>query len=155
MYQPEDQDEEMTVAAEEKEKEEEEMSPVSSLRRPYHVERCEGFIKSRVGPQKSVSLVGSFKAYITGLKYHRYVEKPSKDRIYLCLLNPDNKFDPNTIGIYANQSRIGYAPRDLCGHVSQNPQFNLTNETVAMLCYCLGRTTENSSQCVYNIFQVS
>jgi hypothetical protein len=118
-----------------------------------HVQRCEGFIKSRVEKGSNIDLIGSFKSYVTGLKFHKYVEKPSSDRIYLCLPNPDNKFDPLAIGVYANQSRIGFVPKDLCLHTKEN--FNLQDGSVAMLCYCTGNTTDVSSQCVYNIFKVS
>ena len=127
--------------------------PVHTL---YHVKHCEKFIKNRVSPTNKenvkIELVGSFKSYMTGLKYHKYVEKPSKDRIYLCLPNPNNKFDANALGVYANQTRIAFVPRDLCAHVAEN--FEVNDPTTAVLCYCTGKTTETSSQCVYNVFRV-
>jgi hypothetical protein len=116
---------------------------------PFHVKRSVKFLQNRF-PKSDLLLIGSFRSYITGLKYHKYVEQPSKGRIYLCVAEPHNKYDKNCIAVYANQQKIGYVPRDLSKKLSSNDM-----EITALLCYCLGNTTEFSSQCIYNIFKVT
>jgi hypothetical protein len=121
---------------------------IQNVETPYYISKSDRFIKNRV-KNCSTTLISSFKSYMTGLKFHKYVEKPSKNRIYLCVIEPDNKYDTNAIAIFANNDRIGYVPKELSSRVC-----NLFQENVAMLCYCLGRTTEFSSQCVYSLFKV-
>jgi hypothetical protein len=117
----------------------------------YHITKCSNYLKNRLKDSKNQSLE-SEKSYITGLKFHRNCEKPSKNRIYLCLIEPDNKFDENAIAVIASQVRIGYVPREMsevfCPRLKADPN-------LVLLCYCVGGTTEVSSQCFYNLFSIN
>ena len=117
---------------------------------PYHVIRCIHFLQNRL-PNRDIRLLKSFRSFITALKFHRYAETPSKNRIYLCIPDPDNEYDPYAIGVHANVERLGFVPRELAAHVG--PQFDATD--TVMLCYCTGQTTGISSQCIYHIFHMS
>ena len=117
---------------------------------PYHVTRCTKFLDNRL-PDKNFKLVGSFKSFITSLKFHRFSEKPTKDRIYICMPDANNTHDANAIGVHANIERLGYVPKDLAEHI--RPKINLS--TTVVLAYCTGRTTKVSSQCIYHIFESS
>jgi hypothetical protein len=116
---------------------------------PYYVAKSVKYLQNRL-PGYEVRLSGCYKSYITGLKYHKHVEVPSKNRIYLCLPEKDNKFDPNAVGVYAAQTRIGFIPKDLATKVF--PMLQNSPESTALLCYCFGNTTALSSQCCYNLF---
>lgn len=116
-----------------------------------YIPKCVNFIKNRI-PRKSIRFTNAYKSYITGLKYHKYVEKPSNNRIYLCMPEPNNKFDSNAIAVFANNERIGFVPKDLCSKV--NLIFQKQIEDTIMLCYCTGKTTDFSSQCIYAVFKV-
>jgi hypothetical protein len=119
---------------------------------PYYVLKCVKFLQNRV-PNMDIHLIDKTSSYITGLKYHKYKEVPSKNRIYLCLPEQDNKVDPTSVGIYSNQIRIGFMP----GFFSQKIHKNLKSspESTAVLCYCFGHTTQISAQCVYLMFELT
>jgi hypothetical protein len=109
---------------------------------PYHVQNSKHFIQTRL-LDKQVIFKGSYKSYISGLKFHHNVEKPSQNRIYLCLPLVKNK---KKLGVYAKDIKIGFVPKGL--------PFELDSDSTIILCYCTGRTTKLSSQCFYNVFKV-
>jgi hypothetical protein len=119
---------------------------------PSYVLKSKKYLQNRL-PGQEVRFVESYKSFITGLKYHKYTEIPSKNRIYLCLHEKANKFDDNAIGIYASQVRIGFMPKHLAQTLA--PMMYQCPDSSALLCYCFGNTTPISSQCVYNFFHVT
>jgi hypothetical protein len=114
------------------------------------VQRCQGFLRKRM-PDQTFDLVGSYRSYITGLKFHPNAEKPSYGRIYICMPDFNNAFDKNAIGVHANIERIGYLPKELAAHI----RGNIDPDQTVVLAFCTGRTTKVSSQCCYHLFQLA
>jgi hypothetical protein len=100
-----------------------------------------------------MTLIEYTRSYIAGLKYHKNQETPTKNKIYLCLLDANNQFDTKAVGIYSNKKRIGFVPQVLSKSVHEH--LSATPESTAVLCYCFGFTTEKSSQCMYLTFKIT
>ncbi len=99
----------------------------------------------------NVELLGSFPLYMTGLKYHQV--PPVQNQVYMCRPEKGNKFDHNAVGIYAGVDRIAYMPKVLTAHI-QHIFRSHAAESFSVICFCSGRPSEASCQCIYNVYGV-
>lgn len=118
-----------------------------------HLEESVKFLQAH--GYNNLELSGSYASYMTGLQYHSHA-KPENQYLYMCVSDPDNKYDANAIGVYdEEQKRLAYVPKHLAKHVTEKIQQHMASGEVkncVLVAFCSSKCTDRSAQSIYNLY---
>lgn len=101
-----------------------------------------------------LQLLGSYPSYMTGLMFHKYEEKPEAHKVYLCLPEPHNPHDKQAVGVFSSRNkRMAFVPQVITEFWTLTFPGLYTGQCLAVA-YCTGFCTQQSAQCLYNVYHV-